>query len=451
MDVDQKPEEGEVIVHFFTSLAEQYHVPADPMVLPSSHSRYGLSEVVNHLLSFEDPIPFDFLIDGKFLRTSLAEYQEENKITAETAISIEYVLAMSVPEPKDIDKVPDWISDVVALSPSRFLASAYDGSVRLYNNEKLQVTCRLADVALKSLAVAAFDDLAITNVCAAAQDGTVRCCTIRHAEKSKASSELMASLKAASGKALETVAVSEDGSLLASGGWDNEVSVFRADAPFVTSNVEEKRKRKAPADNDDLRSTFVLKGHSQCVSSLHFCKKSQLPYTLLSASWDCSVHVWDVAAASCVCNWPAGRAVTYMTSNPSCPPQICTAHEDGHVSLWDIRAPPHPSIPRALQPDTNSSMALVVAMHPHHRLTSQVEWCQDNANNIASVGHDGVVNLIDPRSPTMPVQSFQMPSPGKHPSKVLCAAWLNSSSLVTGSSDGQVRVFHVGPVKKLDE
>ena len=49
--------------------------------MPVTLKRFGLSEVVNHLLGNfkgEDetkaPIPFDFLIDGVLLRTSIEDY-----------------------------------------------------------------------------------------------------------------------------------------------------------------------------------------------------------------------------------------------------------------------------------------------------------------------------------------------------------------------------------------
>ena len=60
----------------------------------------------------------------------------------------------------------------------------------------------------------------------------------------------------------------------------------------------------------------------------HRISKEQFPFTLLSGSWDCSIRVWDMAAASGVCCWPVARAVTSFTMNPAMP-QLATSHEDG--------------------------------------------------------------------------------------------------------------------------
>merc|ERR1712203_490132 len=165
---------------------------------------------------------------------------------------------------------------------------------------------------------------------------------------------------------------------------------------------------------------------------------AQFPFTLLSGSWDSSVRVWDTAAASCVCNWTVARAVTSFSTSPSMPPQLATSHEDGHVSLWDIRAPPHPSIQGALSLDASAGLPLTSAQSAHSRLASQVVWCPEDATRLASVGHDGHLRILDPRSPKMPLQSVRVGKGDSVPTKLLCVSWLGKDALVVGGSDGRV-------------
>ena len=50
--------------------------------LPIRFSRYELSKLVNEALGLENPIPFDFIVDGKLLRVSLSEYMSEHGISS---------------------------------------------------------------------------------------------------------------------------------------------------------------------------------------------------------------------------------------------------------------------------------------------------------------------------------------------------------------------------------
>jgi hypothetical protein len=74
-------EEQQVIVRFVSEV-EAYAISDEPLELPSKLTRYGLSELVNHLLASTGsveggkPIPFDFLLDGELLRTSLKKFMQ---------------------------------------------------------------------------------------------------------------------------------------------------------------------------------------------------------------------------------------------------------------------------------------------------------------------------------------------------------------------------------------
>merc|ERR1719263_573232 len=105
-----------------------------------------------------------------------------------------------------------------------------------------------------------------------------------------------------------------------------------------------------------------------------------------------------MAAASCVCNFPAGRAVTSLSISPGMPSQLATSHEDGHVSIWDVRAAPHATIKGALSLDAAAGLPLTSAQAVHRRQASEVVWCPDDDYRIASVGHDGHLCILDPRS-----------------------------------------------------
>lgn len=459
-EVRPKPGNSEAVISFTTKLPVPYQVPEDQLVVPAELGRYGLSEVVNRLLSLEKPVPFDFLVEGEFLRTSITQYLQATRHSSEQVLCLEYVLALSEPEQSQVDEVPDWISGIVPLQglpSSWFAAVSYDGTARLYDGHRSRLVVRIVDVPLTSVAALPSTDGRSCRLVTGGKDGSTKCCTLQlgggDAKSEGGSSAAAAGPVAALGgrdgsKATQAVAAKEDGTLIASAGWDQEICIWNADDALFASPEDNSlcTKRKAPAV-EGMSPKFTLQGHTQVVTRLLFGSPTRFPFSLLSASWDCSVRVWDIAAAECVCNWTVARAATDLTVCPIMPPQIATAHEDGHVSIWDIRAPPHPTVKGAVALDSTAGLPLTSAQAPHRRLVSQVAWCPEDALRIASVGHDGRLCILDPRSPKMPLQSVQVGKPGPSPTKLLCLAWLARDMLAVGGSDGRIVRVTCGPAK----
>lgn len=77
-------------VKLFTKV-ERYQIGTDTISLPARFSRIDLSKLVNETLELEKHIPFDFIINGSLLRTSLSEYMSTNGISTENTLSIEYL------------------------------------------------------------------------------------------------------------------------------------------------------------------------------------------------------------------------------------------------------------------------------------------------------------------------------------------------------------------------
>jgi len=443
-----RPGGGEAVVTFTTKLPEPFQVPEEQLVVPADLGRYGLSEVVNRLLSLEKPVPFDFLVNGEFLRTNIALYIESHKLSSEKVLSLEYVLALSEPEQSQVDEVPDWIAGVVPLQvlpSSSFAAVCCDGTARLYVGSQSRLAARMTDKVLTSVAALPISGGKGSRIVVGGKDGAVRCCTLAHGDSTgdvaaAAAAGPVATLRAPTSQTgVQTVAIKEDGTLIASGGWDQDILIWNVDGTFFTPPEIAGAGAKRAADGGlSSLPKFTLQGHSQVVTCLQFGAPSRFPFSLLSCSWDSSVRVWDIAAAECVCNWTVARAATSLSTSPCMPPQIATSHEDGHVSLWDIRAPPHPTVQGAVSLDATAGMPLMSAQAPHRRLVSQVVWCPEDPTRLASVGHDGHLCILDPRSPKMPLQALKLGKAGPSPTKLLCTTWLGRDELAVGGSDGKV-------------
>lgn len=57
-----------------------YPLPPQKFMIPGSWKRYQLSKLVNKALSLTNPVPFDFLVRGEILRSSLGEWCADNGV-----------------------------------------------------------------------------------------------------------------------------------------------------------------------------------------------------------------------------------------------------------------------------------------------------------------------------------------------------------------------------------
>ena len=128
-------------VKLFTKV-ERYQIGTDTISLPARFSRIDLSKLVNETLELEKHIPFDFIINGSLLRTSLSEYMSTNGISTENTLSIEYLPIIGKPEEKSSEDLPDWVSGI-ANCERCYAVGCYDGSVHVYNADDTFLTKKM--------------------------------------------------------------------------------------------------------------------------------------------------------------------------------------------------------------------------------------------------------------------------------------------------------------------
>jgi ribosome biogenesis protein YTM1 len=114
-------------VSFTTKLPQEYAVPGIPIAIPARLSRLGLSEVVNTLLEdLDKSVPFDFIIAGDLLRSSVADHLASKGVSTEDMIVVEYIFLPSKPEEDDAIPHEDWVSGVSVLPSGALLTASYD-------------------------------------------------------------------------------------------------------------------------------------------------------------------------------------------------------------------------------------------------------------------------------------------------------------------------------------
>ncbi|PWN49025.1 WD40 repeat-like protein [Violaceomyces palustris] len=132
-----------------TTSLSSYAIPAGPYMLPTDWRRTHLSTLVNKLINTSSTsqddtsssssttnasIPFDFIVDGQLLRTSLQDYIQSNGLTNESTLNIEYIRSTLPPTYVAAFEHDDWVASVDASKQGLFLTSSYDGSVRIFSS-----------------------------------------------------------------------------------------------------------------------------------------------------------------------------------------------------------------------------------------------------------------------------------------------------------------------------
>jgi ribosome biogenesis protein YTM1 len=99
---------------FTRSLPPALQIPPQTYLLPSNWKRFQLSQLVNKILSPPQPIPFDFLINGEVLRSSLELWAKRNGRDGEEegVVEVEYVRSVLPPEEVGRIEQEDWVSGV---------------------------------------------------------------------------------------------------------------------------------------------------------------------------------------------------------------------------------------------------------------------------------------------------------------------------------------------------
>ena len=93
-------------------------IPSSTYFLPANWRRFQLSELINKVLKSDTPVPFDFLINGEVLRTSLDAWVKKNRGgDEEGTIDVEYVRSVMPPEEVGRVEQEDWVSGLSLSRP----------------------------------------------------------------------------------------------------------------------------------------------------------------------------------------------------------------------------------------------------------------------------------------------------------------------------------------------
>ncbi len=331
---DASSMEPHVSVRFTTRLEARFRVTEQPVQLPTRLTRYGLSEVINHLLNAEQPRPFDFVTDvGTLLRGSLAKYLSTKGLSGEDVLVLEYIELMAPPEEQSGAAHDDWVAAVASRSEDAagdadnavFLCGCYNGSgyVRDAAGQEL---CELRGhaEAVKDcawLGGGEDDDAAdggVVRAVTASKDQTLRLWSVRRGGGGGTWAPACDAVCSGHADSVEAVAANPAGDAFCSGGWDGALKLWRV--ADVVSAAEgggvarengggaprEKRARRSAAEavpEGRLEAAAALSGHGDCVSGVVWPTLANA----YSCSWDGTLKEWDVVAEAASTSLATGK------------------------------------------------------------------------------------------------------------------------------------------------
>eukprot|EP00045_Choanoeca_perplexa_P016069 m.211832 g.211832 ORF g.211832 m.211832 type:complete len:341 (-) comp17157_c1_seq7:597-1619(-) len=323
--------DNEVRVVMKTTLPRKYLVTDAPIAIPGNLRRKALSQMINSMLDLEAPEPFDFLVDGEFLRASLHDFIATKNRSQEEVVEIEYILAASPPKPQLSVPHDDWISSIASFfsdQGSTIATGCYDAQVRFWQGADCQATYSGHTRSITSIASLPNDSNALDVVSASMDE------SIRIWQTSRSDPRVLIGRR--HNGTVQSIAAQPTGNMVASGGWDHLIHLWSTsklgsgivmiggtvtDPGFVDPDDDDvqqahtrKRRKGADFEEVELRSSLaVYTGSGAVVNALAWPEEA----LLFSAGADHCVRQWDVATAKNVNTMVRISAALIKSSQPT--------------------------------------------------------------------------------------------------------------------------------------
>eukprot|EP01135_Chromosphaera_perkinsii_P007846 Nk52_evm38s1020 gene=Nk52_evmTU38s1020 len=435
-NIGEEGAQRQVQVKFFTS-QKKYAVTDKPFTVPSNLRRYGLSEVINHLLPREEVVPFEFLINGEFLRGSLESYMKSNDISLESLVEIEYMESLPPPQPQMSMEHDDWVSAVKGRFDGRgFLTGSYDHMARFWDaSGNCLITMKghqgpIKDVAWVNKKEHPDDMMCLT----ASQDESLRLWKFKVDSNLQNDSAVCEVEYVGHTDGVECVAIAPSMDKFVSGSWDKSIKFWgvhsEESAELEEKTLSSKKQKLGKQAKGNVKCKRVaplgnLNGHSQVVSSIEWLEREGTDLKkVVSGSWDHTLRLWDIETGSNVLALNGPKAI-YGIGSSKHHSLVASGHADNVLRIWDMRAE-----------SGDAKEVMKMAMTSHDSIIASVAWSPSNAQQLASVSYDGSLKIWDIRSKT-PMYTIKGLHDGK---KGLCVDWACGSIVATGGSDNQLRL-----------
>ncbi|CCD24907.1 Ytm1p NDAI_0E00910 [Naumovozyma dairenensis CBS 421] len=455
MSSEEAPDKSQLKIRFFTrEKDESLHVQDTPMYVPITLKRYGLSEIVNHILESPTPIPFDFLVDGELLRTSLQEYLTKKGLSSENSLNLEYTRAVLPPSFLSSFNNEDWISslDVSRDTDNKAIISgSYDGVVRTWNMDgKVQ-----KQYSGHSGPIKAVKFISNTRLVSAGNDRTLRLWKTKNDQLNNSNAtEQDDDEDVEDGKTLAileghkapvvSLDVSIPTSRILSSSYDNAIGFWSTIYKEMTTvdpmeeiknpdnkiSTAAKKRRKLTLKDGTIRRRAplaLLESHTAPVEQTNFdINDNTVGY---SVSQDHTIKTWDLVTARCVDTKITSYSLLSLVQMPTLNLLACGSSAR-HITLHDPRM------------DSSSSKITQQQLIGHKNFVVSLDTCPENEYMLCSGSHDGTVKVWDVRS-SSPMYTITREDKSVKKGindKVLAVRWAEKVGIISGGQDKKIQI-----------
>lgn len=451
----------QVTVRFVTKDAyEKYRIGDSPLAIPRKLGRYGLSEVINHLLGLENsPQPFDFSINDQLIREPLSSFILSHNLSVEDVLTIEYMPAYSLGDERNTVQADAWVGSLSVCDASQLLvAGCYDGSLQVSNcalegqkqmNESKVMAHEDPIRDVVSWQSTGSSSAGTVLVATASKDQSVKLWRVKSTDAKEGKGtkrSLSGAERGASNLSFEKMAllqghtssvealayypdISANKSILFSGDWAGNIFAW----DVSENNAAMGNGSSSPAT---LANMNVNRAHSQAIQGIQVSNVSG-SWRMFSCAMDHSLKEWDVERQDCISTFTSDSKIFTSMHYHESSRIIGSSHNDGRIRLWDLRK------------GNAENTCLKITNGPSTQWVSSFRWHPSSsmASIFATTDYAGVVRLWDIRATTTPLDTVT-----SHDGKALCADWNPTAdrdgvhSVYTGGSDCNINKFAFGVV-----
>jgi ribosome biogenesis protein YTM1 len=446
MSESNQANKDQIKVKFFTrDEDESLHCSSNPIYIPVSLKRFGLSEIVNHLLETETPVPFEFLVDGTILKTDIQQYLVNNGLSTEAFLTLEYTRAVLPPKFLSSFNNDDWISSIDSIgsmelpdnnggsiiTAPKILTGSYDGIVRIYNASG-KVETQLTG---HSQPVKAVKFVTPTKFITAGMDRSIRLwragvISDEDIDKDTQNGHTYALLDYHK-STISSLDLNSKTNRILSGSYDNSIAFWSTnpkemntcdpiDANEKLSSSSRKRLKLAIKDSSIRRKAplAVLESHHGPVEGVLFSEND--PTIGYSVSQDHTIKTWDLITARCVDTKQTNYSLLSLTALKSMN-LLATGSSARHINLHDPRASKVTT--SQLIGHTNFVVSLTTT---------------DNEYMLISGSHDGTAKIWDIRANKAMYTITRQSQENK--SKVFAVNWKKEIGILSAGSDKKLQI-----------
>ncbi|KAK4238705.1 WD40-repeat-containing domain protein [Achaetomium macrosporum] len=396
----------------FTTTEADLQLPESKrqLLVPADIRRYGLSRILNSESMLDTgSIPFDFLVNGSFLRSSLEDYLTSNGLSFETSITLQYVRSLIPPVYEASFEHDDWVSAVDVLSESspsgrwsgdsfqrgqdRILSASYDGLLRIWNaSGQVITTSPSGSHGGHTASIKAARFLTNSQLASAGMDRAVR--VWKYTETDQFSGDLKPTLELyghtgsidsleVDGASKRLLTASADGAI---GFWSTSKSTAPEADPSLLPGAQASKRRKVTSSVTAAQRgpLSLMQIHNAPASAAIFDPRDRT--VAYSVSQDHTVRTIDLTTSSVVS--------TLSTSHPLL--SLCTIPRSGSAPLLAAgTAARHITL---VDPRVSASTTSVMTLRGHTNKVASLYACPENEYSLVSGAHDGTCRIWDLRS-----------------------------------------------------